>query len=114
MQAFTHLKPSYQRLCVSSCPFPLGSCQVEETDEFGHGIVRKKRIQKLLEDNSWTWCGGATRFAVIAALTLGLWFVLAAFDVISDVADTWESATTVVLGVPGVLVVLQYIIQVYI
>lgn len=74
--------------------------------------MREKRIKKLILKHNWDLCGAAVSFVVIAALILVLLVLLAHFDVISDVVETWESATTFVLGIPGALFVLQRLYQV--
>lgn len=93
-------------------PCSLWSGQVEDTEEFGRGAVREKRIEKLLDQKIWDWCGIATCFAIIAAVVLAVLLVLDAVDVMSGIAEAWERSTALVLGIPGVLTVLQLVSQV--
>lgn len=88
------------------------SNQVEGNDEFGRGVVRQKRIQNVLKDYSWNLCGTATCFVIIAVVLFALLLVLAALDVVPDVAEAWKSATALVLGIPGVLALFQLLSQV--
>lgn len=91
----------------SALPCSLWEGQVESTTEFGRGAVREKRIKKLLDQEMWDWCGIATCFAIIAAVVWAVLFVLGAVNVISDITEAWERSTALVLGIPGVLTVLQ-------
>lgn len=83
-------------------PFSLCSGQVEDTEEFGPGVVQEKRINKLLEESIWDWCGIATCFAIIAAVVLVVLVVLDA-----DITEAWTRSAVFVLGILGALTVLH-------
>lgn len=84
--------------------------QVEGHPAFGRGTVRAARINELLGNGSWSWCGIATFYIVVAVLGITTLYVLhwtGVVDGISKVAG-WILATLV----PGGLTLLKLLLEV--
>lgn len=85
--------------------------QVEAHPAFGRGTVRAARINKLLMDPSWNWCGFANFYTGVAVLGIVVLVVLDQSNANSGFSNAtrWTSATLVL---PGVLTLLKLLFQV--
>lgn len=84
--------------------------QVERHQAFGRGAVRAARINELLEDSSWNWCGLATFYVFVTLMGFIAVYVLHWTNAIPDISISvrWILATLV----PGGLTLLKMLLKV--
>lgn len=72
--------------------------------------MRAARINKLLEDPSWNWCGLVTFYIVVTALGFIALLLLNWTGVVADISKSlgWAFATVV----PGALTLLKLLLKV--